>query len=343
MWCTCPSNSPRVPTDDEPDDALDAPLEPTTELARGILHAQVATSRGPALDVVVGHLKSKLITYPGNRFLPRDENERVRFAAYALFRRTLETASLRGRVNRLHDGRGADRAVVVCGDLNDVPEAATSQLVLGPGGSEIGTRGELEPDQGDPWRLWNPAPRIPADRRFSRIFRGRRELIHHILVSCALLERVQEVDALTDRPLPTVTEEPVRRRDAEDSDHAPCSLAWTSRRSVESWPPMTPNVGFWAVKASSSAPWGWVARGCPSPMEPGRRRPGNAPSPRALDLGVTFFDTARIYGPEANQRLVGRHRIPPRRRAARDKVRRLLPDRAMSITGRASRLGQNCG
>ena len=105
--------------------------------------------------------------------------------------------------------------------FNDEPEAATTQLVLGPSGSEIGTQGELVPDQGDAWRLWNLAPRIAADRRFSRIFRGRRELIDHILVSRALLERVQEADALTDRPLPTVTEEPVRRRDAEDSDHAP--------------------------------------------------------------------------------------------------------------------------
>ena len=170
---------------------------------------------------MVCHLKSKLITYPGNRFAPRDEDERARYAAYALFRRTIEAASLRTWVNGLLDGRGGERAVVVCGDLNDVPEAATTQLLLGPAGSEIGTPGELVPDAGEAWRLWNLAPRIPVERRFSRIFRGRRELIDHILVSRALLERVQEADALTDRPLPTITEEPVRRRDAEDSDHAP--------------------------------------------------------------------------------------------------------------------------
>ena len=167
------------------------------------------------------HLRSKLITYPGNRFLPRDENERVRFAAYALFRRTLEAASLRSWVNGLLDGRGAQRAVVVCGDLNDEPEAATTQLLLGPGGSEIGTAGELLPDQGEAWRLWNLAPLIPTDRRFSRIYRGRRELIDHLLVSRALLQRIHEVTALTDRPLPSITEVPAERRDAEDSDHAP--------------------------------------------------------------------------------------------------------------------------
>lgn len=207
----------RVPTDDRPDDAP----EPVTSLTRGILHTRVTTAGGAALDLVVCHLKSKLITYPGNRFSPRDEDERARFAAYALFRRTVEAASLRSWVNGLLDGRGAQRAVVVCGDLNDEPEAASTQLMLGPGGSEIGTEAELRPDQGDAWRLWNLAPRIPAGRRFSRIFRGRKELIDHILVSRALLERVQEADALTDRPLPTVTEEPSARRDAEDSDHAP--------------------------------------------------------------------------------------------------------------------------
>lgn len=215
-----PAALARVPTDDPPAVGPDIP-KPMLRLARGILHTRVATVSGAALDVVVCHLKSKLITYPGNRFAPRDEGERARYAAYALFRRTVEAASLRSWINGLLDGRGTERAVVVCGDLNDVPEAATTQVLLGPAGSEIGTVAALRPDQGDPWRLWNIAPLIPAERRFSRIFQGRRELIDHILVSRALLERVQAADSLTDRPLPTVTEEPVRRRDAEDSDHAP--------------------------------------------------------------------------------------------------------------------------
>jgi len=208
-----PASLARVPTDDGP--------EVVTRLGRGVLHLRVTAGVDAVLDLVVCHLKSKLITYPGNRFAPRNEDERARFGAYALFRRTVEAATVRTWVNGLLDGQGALRAAVVCGDLNDVPEAATTGLLLGPAGSEIGTRGELVSDQGDAWRLWNLAPLIPEDRRFSRVFRGRRELIDHILVSRALLERVQEVTALTDRPLPSVTEEPVRRRDAEDSDHAP--------------------------------------------------------------------------------------------------------------------------
>ncbi|EQD43177.1 aldo/keto reductase, partial [mine drainage metagenome] len=34
---------------------------------------------------------------------------------------------------------------------------------------------------------------------------------------------------------------------------------------------------------------------------------GRATLDRALELGITFFDTADIYGPYTNERLVGRH------------------------------------
>jgi endonuclease/exonuclease/phosphatase family metal-dependent hydrolase len=108
----------------------------------------------------------------------------------------------------------------VLGDLNDEPDAATTQLLLGPRGSEIGTRGEGRPDQGDGSRLWNLAPRLPADRAFSRVHRGRGELIDHILVSRALLERTQHVTTgLGD--LPSIEYDPRERRDATASDHAP--------------------------------------------------------------------------------------------------------------------------
>jgi hypothetical protein len=69
------------------------------------------------------------------------------------------------------------------GDLNDEPEAATTQILYGPPGSEIGTGGFNQPDQGDGQRLWNLAARIPEPERYSRIYRGRRELIDHILAS----------------------------------------------------------------------------------------------------------------------------------------------------------------
>lgn len=50
----------------------------------------------------------------------------------------------------------------------DVPSAATTKMLLGPPGSEIATPGFERPDQGDAFRLWNLAPLIPEERRFSR-------------------------------------------------------------------------------------------------------------------------------------------------------------------------------
>jgi endonuclease/exonuclease/phosphatase family metal-dependent hydrolase len=54
----------------------DVPQEtgPLTEMGRGEL-AFSATIGGESVRFVVAHLKSKLLTYPGGRFQPRDENE----------------------------------------------------------------------------------------------------------------------------------------------------------------------------------------------------------------------------------------------------------------------------
>ena len=175
---------------------------------------------GRDVDPVNCHLKSKLLTFPGGRFHPRDEDERMRFASYALFRRAAEAATVRAYANELLGGQGHERAIIVLGDLNDVPEAATTQILLGPSGSEIDTPGFERPDQGDVFRLWNLAPLIPEKRRFSRRFRGRGELIGHILVSHALVHSVEHVDTRAQEP-PSITEDPTERRDEPASDHLP--------------------------------------------------------------------------------------------------------------------------
>jgi endonuclease/exonuclease/phosphatase family metal-dependent hydrolase len=188
-------------------------------MPRGALRVRVTTA-GQAVDLVACHLKSKLLSFPGGRFEPHDEGERVRFGAYALARRAAEAATVRAAADALLDGHGTDRPVVVMGDLNDEPLAATTQILLGPPGSELDTAGFEAPDKGDPMRLWNLAPRIPADRRFSRRFHGRAELIDHVLVSHRLVHALASVDTATAVPLPSVTEHPSGRRDAPASDHA---------------------------------------------------------------------------------------------------------------------------
>ncbi|GII58011.1 nuclease [Planotetraspora thailandica] len=193
----------------------------TFQTSRGVLAVRVEPGPGRHLAVVVCHLKSKLLSFPGKRFQPRDEGERARFGAYALYRRSAEAVTVRGLADRLLDGAGETREVVVLGDLNDEPEAATTQIMLGPPGSEIGTRGERRPDRGDAWRLWNLAPLLPDGERYSRVYHDRVELIDHILVSRAVLGRVEAVHALVGHGLPSVGDQPGARRDAADSDHAP--------------------------------------------------------------------------------------------------------------------------
>ncbi|MFJ9960775.1 endonuclease/exonuclease/phosphatase family protein [Streptomyces avermitilis] len=199
--------------------------DPVSQAGRGFLAVEIAT---PALTlkVAVCHLKSKLLSYPGGRFQPRDEGERARYGAYALYRRAAEAATLRALADELLAGEGRTRDVAVLGDLNDEVQAATTQILLGPPGSEIGTPGYEQPDRGDATRLWDVAPRIPADRRYSRINSGRRELIDHILVSHRLVHRIGE--AGTGLPaggdafrLPSIGADPGERRGAPGSDHAP--------------------------------------------------------------------------------------------------------------------------
>jgi len=73
----------------------------------------------------------------------------------------VEAATVRAAATDLL-GRGKERRLVVLGDLNDVPEAATTQIPARPPGSEIGTGGFNQPDRGDGQRLWNLAPTGPG-------------------------------------------------------------------------------------------------------------------------------------------------------------------------------------
>jgi endonuclease/exonuclease/phosphatase family metal-dependent hydrolase len=190
-----------------------------TRMGRGALRMAVQTAAG-VLDVVSCHLKSKLITYPGGRFEPVDDGQRARYTAYALYRRASEATAVRAFADRLLDGQGTQRPVVVLGDMNDEPKAATTQILQGPSGSELGTAGALRADQGDAWRLFNLAALLPEGQRATRIFEGRSELIDHIFVSRALLETVEAVSTVAPAPLPSITEDANARRNATVSDHA---------------------------------------------------------------------------------------------------------------------------
>ncbi|MER6124716.1 endonuclease/exonuclease/phosphatase family protein [Streptomyces sp. NPDC001795] len=196
---------------------------PVAHAGRGFLAVEIA-AQALTLKVAVAHLKSKLLSYPDGRFQPHDEGERARYGAYALYRRAAEATALRALADELLAGEGRTRDVALLGDMNDEVQAATTQILLGPPGSEIGTPGYEKPDRGDAVRLWDVAPLIPADERYSRVTSGRRELIDHILVSHQLVHRLTAAgtglpgDALR---LPSVGADPGERRGVPGSDHAP--------------------------------------------------------------------------------------------------------------------------
>jgi hypothetical protein len=127
--------------------------------------------------------------------------------------------------------------VVFCGDLNDdlndEPDAATTQIVAGPSGSEIDrTPGSAfdRPDHDDVFRLWNLAPLLPADQRFTRVFKGRPELIDHIFATRRLVnpDNLPAVQTIrSPEALPSI---------GDDPNTAATSLALTTPRWL---PPST--------------------------------------------------------------------------------------------------------
>jgi endonuclease/exonuclease/phosphatase family metal-dependent hydrolase len=203
-----------------------------SRMGRGALRIRVA-KEGLTVDLITAHLKSKLLTFPGGRFFPENEAERAQVAGLALERRTAEAVTLRMRANELLEGN-ARTPLLVLGDFNDVPEAQTSLILNGPPGNEVGTQAFHTRDEGDDARLFNLAPRIPEERRFSRIEQGRPELLDQILASEEFFpveddrRRLQEADSHVDfrDGLPSVGGDPTQREKDVAPDHAPVTATF---------------------------------------------------------------------------------------------------------------------
>lgn len=203
-----------------------------SQLGRGALRIVVEPKPDFPLHLINVHFKSKLLSYPSTtdrpRFSPTNENERARVAGLALLKRTAEAVAVRVEANKLLENDNS-QALIVLGDFNDVPSAATTQIIQGASGSEIGTRGFKLPDKGDDTRLFNLAPLIDPHRRYSRIYRQNKELIDHIFVSQELLsdrdENLPVVDSHIDFAdnMPSIGDNPTDRRNKPSSDHAPIS------------------------------------------------------------------------------------------------------------------------
>jgi len=99
---------------------------PLSAMGRGAL-AFSAAAGAERVRFIVTHLKSKLLTYPGGRFQPRDEDERARAGGFALLRRAAEAVAVRVWANAWLQAH-AGALLVLVGDLNDGPDAATNPL-----------------------------------------------------------------------------------------------------------------------------------------------------------------------------------------------------------------------
>ncbi|SDX63424.1 Endonuclease/Exonuclease/phosphatase family protein [Geodermatophilus africanus] len=194
-----------------------------TRAGHGALAVTATTGDSSEVRAITAHLKSKLLSFPGGRFDTTDEGERVRCGVYALNRRAAEAAALREWATAALAGAWAGRPVVVCGDLNDTLDAATTQLLYRPPGSQYGPGGYNRPDRGDAQRLWAIGYRMDPPDDWSRINQGRRELIDHILISHALTEHLTEARTVP-LEVPSVgvqPQTPARAAGEPPSDHRP--------------------------------------------------------------------------------------------------------------------------
>lgn len=149
---------------------------------------------GREIDIVTAHLKSKLLTFGAN-FSTKNETLRANTAYFALERRAAEATSLRGHVTGL---LAAGRDVILLGDMNDGPEAATTQILYGPPGSQprgpddaANVAGAFQrPDAEDKQRLFNVVNLVPEEIRWSRQYNGQKELLDHILASQGVMPRL---------------------------------------------------------------------------------------------------------------------------------------------------------
>jgi endonuclease/exonuclease/phosphatase family protein len=203
-------------------------------MGRAALQARVRAN-GRDVYLVVAHLKSKLLTFPGG-LSPANEDQRARFAAYALYRRASEATTLRTHLGALLAGQGKTKPVILMGDMNDEPDAATTLILIGPPGSEIGSVGFDQPDQGDGDRMWNTPALIEETKRFSRLYRGRLELIDHVFVSHFLVTGTHTVEVTTvtaPQGMPSIEDAPTPGSASQVLTTPPSSPRSTSRVSQD--------------------------------------------------------------------------------------------------------------
>jgi hypothetical protein len=92
--------------------------------------------------------------------------------------------------------------------------------------------GNHQPNEGSTPKLVNLADQLPAAQKYSRIYRGHKELIDHILVTQDLVPLVAAVRSGTDTKsgprLRSIDDDPTRASARGGSDHAPITATFAT-------------------------------------------------------------------------------------------------------------------
>jgi endonuclease/exonuclease/phosphatase family metal-dependent hydrolase len=160
-----PHQVPATTIDDD-----DNQIAAITAAKRGAPAVTYTRADGLVVHAVTAHLKSKLLSFPGHdphhpQFDTRNEAVRARFGLYALNQRAAEAVTVRTWATDQLQDQGQQRHVLVCGDLNDTPQAATTPAPTGPSRFSTGHRRVQPAGLGRRQPAGEPGSKMPAGDR----------------------------------------------------------------------------------------------------------------------------------------------------------------------------------
>lgn len=174
-----------------------------------LVHAVLLPRPGQVLHVLATHLKSKRSWLPGNRPI-----ESLTDWGLGAMLSTAKRAAQAVQVRRVVDGilmKNVDARVCVMGDFNDLPYSPTIEIMLG----DHQAAGRLRLRK---LELMPVSASLPGSKRFSHVYRGRRQLLDDILASRGLWRGFVGAEA---HNASLEFASPAAEFEFSESDHAP--------------------------------------------------------------------------------------------------------------------------
>lgn len=161
---------------------------PFSQFSRPILKAKIEVKKGVAIEVFVGHLKSKRPLIPHDVKDRHDPLEISKGQARSLLLRAVEANALRTIL--LQSLKNRDTPVIVLGDLNDTHTSVTTQIISGQAPPKYWQTRHKE-------KIWDillyhakdiQARQSSSDVYYTHIHNGHYESLDHIMVSQELVK-----------------------------------------------------------------------------------------------------------------------------------------------------------